>query len=387
MKRRAKSRSAADRADADPRTAMRKEIAAFDRTLCDLTPFTPVVFVLLAISGAVFAWMAVSASGEGFAEPFSAAMLKAWGACAARLVAQGQGWRLLTAIFVHAWALQLLFNAWTLFDLGRLMERLLGSTGLLLVFLVAGFCGNVASLVWQTDHLIAGSTGAIFGLLGALVSFLLRYRRAFPPGAVARLRMSVPAFIAFNVGYGLIQKRLDSAEYLGGLFGGIVCGVLLARPLTIESVARRWRGNAVVGLLALVLLAATGWAMAPSAVLDAQTRLADLEERLMAVHQAASADFKQDKISQTEFADKIDQKILPAWRRERTRLEAIEPASPEDRVRWEDLKRYAKLRDQAWGLLVDALRSGDEDSVDLAEQKIAEADRVADQLKALDHPP
>ena len=85
---------------------------------------------------------------------------------------------------MHAWLPQLLFNAWTLFDLGRLMERLLGSTGLLLVYMVAGFSGNVASLICQPDHLIAGSTGAIFGLLGALAAFLLRFRREFPPGVV-----------------------------------------------------------------------------------------------------------------------------------------------------------------------------------------------------------
>ncbi|HEV7223186.1 MAG TPA: rhomboid family intramembrane serine protease [Pirellulales bacterium] len=380
-----KSGREANPTDAKTTAELRAGVAEFDRTLEALTPYTPVAWLLLAISSAVFIGTAAYYPGQGLSEPFSADALEAWGANAAELTARGQGWRLLTAIFVHAWLLQLLFNAWTLFDLGRLMERLLGGTGVLLVYLAAGFSGNVASLVLQPDHLIAGSTGAIFGLLGALAGFLLRYRREFPPGAVARLRKSVPAFIAFNVGYGLLQKRVDSVEYLGGLFAGLACGLLLARPLTIESAAGRWRGNAVVGLLALVLLVATGLALAPrSDVLTAQTRLADLEQRLQTVYEAANAARTQHQLSQTEFADKIESDILPAWRRERARLESLPFVSPRDGPRWKALKQYAKLRDQAWSILAGALRSGDDSSIELANEKIAEADRVAEELNARD---
>jgi rhomboid protease GluP len=380
-----KSNRKAHQADANTTAELRAGIAEFDRTLKALTPYTPATWLLLAISGAVFACAAISPPGGGLAQPLSADALRAWGANAEELTAHGQGWRLLAAIFLHAWLVQLLFNAWTLFDLGRLMERLLGSTGLLLVYMVAGFSGNVASLICQPDHLIAGSTGAIFGLLGALAAFLIRFRREFPPGAVARLRKSVPAFIAFNVGYGLVVKRVDSAEYLGGLFSGLVCGLLLARPLTSHSAIGRWRGNAFVGLLALAQLIAAGIALTPNAdVLNAQIRLADLEQRLQAVHEAASAAWKQGKLSQTEFADKIEDVILPQWRRERDRLENLPFVSPGDESRWKALKQYAKLREQAWALLADGLRAGDESSIDLAKERIAEADRVAEELNARD---
>jgi hypothetical protein len=199
------------------------------------------------------------------------------------------------------------------------------------------------------------------------------------------LRKSVPAFIAFNVGYGLLQQHVDSVEYLGGLFAGLACGLLLARPLTIESAAGRWRGNAVVGLLALALLTASGIALAPrSDVLNAQTRLADLQERLQQDYQTARAALRKDKLSPTEFADKIDNEILPAWRRERARLESLPFVSPRDERRWKDLKQYAKLRDQAWSLLADALRAGDDSSIELANEKIAEAERIDEELKARD---
>ena len=384
-----KSSREANQAEAKTTAELRAGIAEFDRSLKSLTPYTPVAWLLLAISGAVFIGAAASYPGQGLAEPFSADALEAWGASSGPLVAPldelPQGWRLLSAIFVHAWLLQLLFNAWTLFDLGCLMERLLGSTGLLLVYLVAGFSGNVASLALQADHLIAGSTGAIFGLLGALAGLLLRYRREFPPGAVARLRKSVPAFIAFNVGYGLLQQHVDSVEYLGGLFAGLACGLLLARPLTIESAAGRWRGNAIAGLLALAMLVATGVALVPkSDILNAQTRLADLQERLQQDYQSAHSALRKDKLSPTEFADKIDNEILPAWRRERARLESLPFISPRDERRWKDLKLYAKLRDQAWSILADALRAGDDSSIELANEKIAEADRIAEELNARD---
>ncbi len=123
-----------------------------------LTPVTPGVFVLLALFLLLFT--AVAVSEKQMARPFSAKALELWGASAGAMTLPDQGWRLITAIFVHAWSVQLLFNAWTLLDLGRFMERVLGSIGFVLVFLIAGFCGNVAGLIGEPNKIAGGSTGA-----------------------------------------------------------------------------------------------------------------------------------------------------------------------------------------------------------------------------------
>lgn len=360
--------------------ARRAATDAFDRTLRELTPHTPATFFALGLSCAMLLLMAFDSRGGGLAQPFADETLAAWGANQPALTADYQGWRLFAAIFLPFWLLQLLFNGWTLLDLGRLMERVLGGVGFVLVYVTAGFAGNLAHTLWEPDRLVAGNTGALFGLLGALAGWLIRDRRAIPAAVTMRLRKSVPAFIAFNVGYGLIMHRIDAADYLGGVAAGLACGLVLARPLTLDGNKGRWRGNAVVALLvaSLVVAAAYNISPPPSDVRAEQTRLADLEEQLQAIYEAGRT---EERLSSRRFADAIDDEILLPWRAERGRLESLPRVAPDDRERWEELKRYASLREHAWAHLAEALRSGDKDSLKQAKQELTEADRVADELR------
>ncbi|HVW38535.1 MAG TPA: rhomboid family intramembrane serine protease, partial [Pirellulales bacterium] len=143
------------------REARRASAEAFDRTLRALTPHTPATYLALAVSCAIFLLMSVGSSGGGLAQPFDDETLAAWGANQPALTADRQGWRLFAAIFIPFWLLQLLFNGWTLLDLGRLMERVLGSAGFLLVYVTAGFAGNLAHVIGEPGRLVAGNTGAV----------------------------------------------------------------------------------------------------------------------------------------------------------------------------------------------------------------------------------
>lgn len=358
----------------------RAAVEEFDRSLRALTPRTPMTFLVLGVSGIVFLLMAISAGG-GLLEAFPDAALADWGANQPALTANRQGWRLFTAMFVHFWLLQLLFNGWTLLDLGRLMERVLGGAGFLLVYLAAGFAGNLAHAIWQPDRLVAGSTGAIFGLLAALAGVLIRDRRAIPAVVTARLRKSVPAFLAFNVGYGLILKRLDAANYLGAVAAGLACGLIMARPLTASGVANRWRGNLIVAALTAVMVVAAATLVSPPAAdMKAEfDRLVELESRLTSIYEAGRAD---QRVPERRFADLIDDEIIRPWRAERTRLESLGRVAPADQPAWRILKDYVRLREQSWALLAQALRSGDKETLEQAKQKSREADRVVDKLAA-----
>lgn len=365
--------------DSHEREARRVAADEFNRTLRKLTPHTPATFLVLGLSCAMFLLMAFDSQGGGLAQPFADETLAAWGANQPALTADYQGWRLFAAIFIPFWLLQMLFNGWTLLDLGRLMERVLGGVGFVLVYVTAGFAGNLAHALWEPGHLVAGNAGALFGLLGALAGWLIRDRRAIPAAVTVRLRKSVPAFIAFNVGYGLIVKRIDVADYLGGVAAGLACGLVLARPLTLDGIRGRWRGNAVVALLgvSLVVAAALGISPPPSNVRAEHRRLVDLEERLLGIYEAGRT---EEKLSSQRFADVIDDEILLPWRTERARLESLPRVAPVDQARWEELKRYAALREHAWAHLAEALRSGDKESLKQAEKELTEADRIADEL-------
>jgi rhomboid protease GluP len=111
-----------------------------------------------------------------------------WGADnAGNVLLQGQWWRIVTAMFVHVGILHLATNMWCLWNLGLLAEPLMGSTGVLAVYILTGAAGNLLSTCvnwfwfnqdWVKFHDMgvfpagAGASGAVFGIAGALIILL-----------------------------------------------------------------------------------------------------------------------------------------------------------------------------------------------------------------------
>ncbi|MGD8813080.1 MAG: rhomboid family intramembrane serine protease, partial [Anaerolineales bacterium] len=91
-------------------------------------------------------------------------------------VAVGQIWRLITPVFIHIGIVHFIVNMYSLFVLGPAVETLFGSQRMLLFYLVSGVGGVAFSMLFSAS-LSAGASGAIFGLLGALVTFLFVHRR------------------------------------------------------------------------------------------------------------------------------------------------------------------------------------------------------------------
>lgn len=184
---------------------------------------TPVTTLLLAAVGAVFVWETLAGGST------NTAVLVTLGANVPTLVWQdGQWWRLITSLFLHIGIVHLLLNGWALYQLGALFEILLGSGKLLFVFLVSGIAGSFASLFW-TRGLSAGASGAIFGLMGALISFLLRRREMLTPAAKSLLGQLV-LWAGINVVFGFTSPGIDNAAHLGGCAMGFLLGLVLAEP-------------------------------------------------------------------------------------------------------------------------------------------------------------
>jgi len=190
-----------------------------------------------------------------------------WGADnAGSVLIQGQWWRIVSAMFVHVGILHLATNMWCLWNLGLLAEPLLGSAGLLAVYILTGAAGNLLSTLWNwwrrypylvKDHAEwvsrhvagtvfdptqvfpagAGASGAVFGIAGALIVLLKSDRLPVPPVELKKLRRSVMYFAAVNLVIGL-SISFGTAVYGAGLsidnsahLGGVLCGLLFAVPL------------------------------------------------------------------------------------------------------------------------------------------------------------
>jgi rhomboid protease GluP len=214
----------------------------------------PVTVVLIVANVLVFLLMArVSFVPLGLthADPL------AWGANFGPATQDGQWWRLLTAAFLHFGFFHLALNMWALWDVGRLLERLLGRWRYTLLYLGAGVVGNLLSLAVQgNEKITGGASGAIFGLYGALIVFLWRERRQVDRDEFRWLFSVATVFSGLMLAFGYFVPAIDNAAHAGGLLAGALLGILLARPWQPGSPLARqqrpWAGAlSVVGLLAL----------------------------------------------------------------------------------------------------------------------------------------
>jgi rhomboid protease GluP len=207
--------------------------------------------VIVTITIGIFVAMAIATKKIG---QFTLPELLAWGANFGPLTVNGQWWRLFTALFVHLSLLHVALNMWALWNVGSLSERLFGRATLLFLYVAAGILASLTSVAWDPSLSSVGASGAIFGVLGAFLAFLIRQRRQIPAAIVRRHWISTSAFVLFNLVSGAIQPGIDNAAHVGGLLSGFALGYIFARPLDSEvrkifPVSRSLGAAAFIGIV------------------------------------------------------------------------------------------------------------------------------------------
>ena len=153
-------------------------------------------------------------------------VLTRWGAKDAELVAGGAWWRLLGSALLHGGPMHLGLNMLALFGLGRLCEAIYGPTRLLWLFVFTGITGALLSQLGGVA-LSVGASGAVFGMMGAGVTFRIRHGGALPPGVRSMLGRGLAPWIALNLFIGFSLPGIDNLGHLGGLIGGVLLALLL----------------------------------------------------------------------------------------------------------------------------------------------------------------
>ncbi len=138
-------------------------------------------------------------------------------------VKMGEYYRLLTASFLHGGLAHLLFNMYALWIIGVQLESFIGKWRYLVVYLFSAICGSLLSVAVTPNVFSVGASGAIFGLLGALLYFGYHYRIYL--GTV--IKSQIIPLIVINLVLGFIAPGIDNAAHIGGLIGGalIMIGV------------------------------------------------------------------------------------------------------------------------------------------------------------------
>lgn len=179
--------------------------------------------LLIAIN--VVIWLVLSALGD----TRSAAFMLAHGAMYPQNVLCGEWYRLFCAMFLHFGAEHLISNMFMQYFLGDMLLRAVSQWKYALIYLLSGLSGSLTSLVMMlitSDFSVsAGASGAIYGVIGALLWVVLRNGGKFESISVPRMLLAT----ALYIGYGFTTEGVDAWAHLGGAVMGFLVAVIVYR--------------------------------------------------------------------------------------------------------------------------------------------------------------
>ncbi|HJZ80106.1 MAG TPA: rhomboid family intramembrane serine protease, partial [Pyrinomonadaceae bacterium] len=220
-----------------------------------------IVFLVLNFFVFLLMWQESGMSTTVLWTGFPEGTLFAFGAKTNYLIGnKHEWWRLVTPIFIHVNLPHLLINMYSLWVIGPWVEKLYGSAKFVVFWVATGIAGVFASyltvipgshpgiiasfLIKRHDDPSAGASGALFGLVGVLFVFGLKYRRELPEGFKRAFGTGLLPVILLNLAIGFVGRGIiDNAAHLGGLLSGAALAALIGykRPGQATSVTIAWR--------------------------------------------------------------------------------------------------------------------------------------------------
>lgn len=220
----------------------------------------PAPFTLIFLVANIILYLLMTFSGGA-----DDGTLVAYGAKLNSLIKQGEWWRFVTPIFLHITLpvfgpLHIIINMYGLWMIGPYVERLYGSAKFVVFWVVTGIAGVVASyltlrpslgggtlgsfLFKVEDTSSAGASGALFGLIGVLFVFGLKFRNELPEGFKRAFGAGMLPTIFINLFIGFLARRyIDNAAHLGGFVSGAALALVVGykRPGARSGFTIFWR--------------------------------------------------------------------------------------------------------------------------------------------------
>lgn len=279
------------------------------------------LYVVMALNVGV--WLANVFTGMSPTRPTSPELFR-WGANSAWAVTQEhEYWRLLTATFLHGGIVHLAMNMLGLWGAGRLLNRLYGNGQFLLVYLASALAGSAASLHFGAQTAVSvGASGAVFGVLGAVLFASRRHRERLPRALTRQVLTSEGVFLVYALVNGFTRQGIDNAAHVGGLLAGAALAWVLAP--NIDPARERRLQRAAVAAAALALAVAAVVAFTPAPRIDHRTLFATGPQFQEAVAQlrAAQAALQKDaqegkagRMTEQQMVDRLEKVHAPALRR------------------------------------------------------------------------
>lgn len=260
------------RADAAPALSLHERYAmSYARAVLSRPYIFTIVFLVANLFVFLLMWNASGMQSSVLWGAFPEDVLIAFGAKTNYWIHNAhQYWRLVTPVFIHVNLLHVLINMYSLWVIGPWVEKLYGSAKFVVFWVATGIAGVLASyltvvpgshpgligsfLIKPGDDPSAGASGALFGLVGVLFVFGIKYRHELPEGFKRAFGTGMLPIILLNLGIGFMARGIiDNAAHMGGLISGAAFAAVVSykRPGMPTGVTIAWR---VLQITALVLV-------------------------------------------------------------------------------------------------------------------------------------
>ena len=230
----------------------------------------PYIFTIVFLIANVFVFILTSQSG---ANENAMVLIKYGAKVNSYIDTQHEWWRFITPIFLHGNIAHLLMNMYGLWVIGPYVERLYGSAKFVFFWVVTGIAGVVASylsvqpgvhsssaigrfLFKDNPNVISvGASGALFGLIGVLFVFGIKFRHELPEGFKRAFGTGMLPTILLNVAIGFMIPVIDNAAHMGGLVAGALLALFVGykRPGERAGVAVFWHILQIAALALVVV--------------------------------------------------------------------------------------------------------------------------------------
>jgi rhomboid protease GluP len=251
-----------------------KETVRFARAVLNRPYKFTVAFLVLNLFVFLLMWDSSGLSFRVLSQGFPEPVLIAYGAKLNYLInpPNNQWWRFVTPMFVHIDVLHLLMNMFSLLIIGPFVEKLYGSAKFVVFWVVTGIAGTVGSylavrpalahgalgtfIFHAVDAPSAGASGALFGLIGVLFVFGIKFRHELPEGFKRVFGTGLLPIILINLFIGFVGRTfIGNAAHLAGLFSGAALALFVnyRRPGASATITTIWRALQIVCLAVIAL--------------------------------------------------------------------------------------------------------------------------------------
>jgi membrane associated rhomboid family serine protease len=341
----------------------------FDAALDARTPHPVVTFTVLALNLGIFVCM-VFGNGS-LADPDT---LLGWGASVGTRTANGEWWRLATALFVHASFLHMIVNVIGLVQVGLLTERFFGRFAFANAYLGAGLLFGVFTVLQHPIAITTGASASVFAIYGMFVAMLVTGITtpspfSVPSTTLLKLAPSTALFLFYSFAAGHTSMLELSGILVGLAYGFVLAKSAAVQPTSISIESMEEAGppaadlelplKRIAPITVAIVVIVVGAGIPMRGVIDVRpeiSHIAEIETKTAAVYDAAVRQFTSGQLTLKELVGVIERSILPELRAEQTRLQQLRHVPREQAKLVAEADQYFKLRQESWQARAAGLR-------------------------------